>query len=82
MQHENAAPDLIVADYRLPNGLTGLQLVESLRQRFDVKIPAVVLTGDISSTTLREIANRGCHLLSKPIKLSELRRVIQSMLTA
>ena len=52
-------PDLVVADYNLPNGLNGLQVVAGLRETFGHEVPAIILTGDISTETLREIAEAG-----------------------
>ena len=52
-------PDLVIADYNLPNGLNGLQIVAGLRETLGHEIPAIILTGDISTDTLREIAERG-----------------------
>ena len=52
-------PDLIVADYDLPQGLNGLQVVAGLRETLGREVPAVILTGDISTSTLREIAQGG-----------------------
>ena len=50
-------PDLVVADYNLPNGLNGQQAVAGLREAFNHDGPAIILTGDISDRhTLREIA--------------------------
>src|SRR5512133_705120 len=49
-------PDLVVADYNLPKGLNGLQVVAGLRETLGDEVPAVILTGDISTDTLREIA--------------------------
>ena len=49
-------PDLVVADYNLPKGLNGLQVVAGLRETLGHEIPAIILTGDISTDTLREIA--------------------------
>jgi len=42
-------PDLVVADYNLPKGLNGLQVVDGLRETLGHEIPAVILTGNISS---------------------------------
>ena len=73
-------PDLIVADYNLPRGLNGLQVVASLRETLGREIPAIILTGDISTDTLREIA-RGGHLhLNKPVKARELIDLIRRCL--
>ncbi|HEX4650077.1 MAG TPA: response regulator, partial [Granulicella sp.] len=75
-------PDLVIVDYNLPKGLNGLQVVAGLRQTLDYEVPAVILTGDISTDTLREIAH-GDHLhLNKPVKAKELTDLIQSRLAA
>ena len=73
-------PDLVVADYNLPKGLNGLQVVAGLRETLGHEIPAIILTGDISTDTLREIA-RGGHLhLNKPVKARELIDLIRRCL--
>jgi two-component system, chemotaxis family, CheB/CheR fusion protein len=71
-------PDLILADYNLPGGMDGLQAVAKLRTKR--QIPAIILTGDISTSTLRNIALQSCVHLNKPVDLKELRHVIQRML--
>jgi two-component system CheB/CheR fusion protein len=73
-------PDLVIVDYNLPKGLNGLQVVAGLRQTLDYEIPAVILTGDISTDTLREIAHGGHLHLNKPVKGKELTDLIQSHL--
>ncbi len=73
-------PDLVVADYNLPQGLNGIETVAGLRETLGQKVPAVILTGDISTDTLREIA-RGGHLhLNKPVKARELIALIRGCL--
>jgi len=70
-------PDVVVADYNLPKGLNGLQVVAGLREALDREIPAVILTGDISTDALREIAQGGHLHLNKPVKAKELMDLIQ-----
>ena len=74
-------PDLVVADYSLPNGLTGLQVLDGVRETLGREIPAVILTGDISTDTMREITRRGCVHRNKPVRAEELTHLIQSLLT-
>ena len=74
-------PDLVVADYRLPNGLNGLEVVAGVREALGHDIPAVILTGDISTDTMREITRRGCVQRNKPIRAEELTYLIRSLLT-
>ena len=75
-----ARPDLILADYNLPHGMNGLQVAAKLRERFGSQIPVIILTGDISTHTLREIGGQHCVQLNKPVKLRELTEAIQTLL--
>ena len=73
-------PDLVVADYRLPDGLNGLQVVAGVREALGHEIPAVILTGDISTDTTREITRRRCVQRTKPVRAEELTHLIRSLL--
>ena len=73
-------PDLIIADYNLPNGMDGLEVVAKVREQSHNPIPVIVLTGDISTDTLRRIANENCVQLNKPMKPKELTQVIERLL--
>ena len=74
-------PDLVLADYNLPNGMDGLQLAARLRGLSSQgQIPVAILTGDISTDTLREVVRQNCVRISKPVKLDMLAQVIQQLL--
>ena len=73
-------PDLVLADYNLPRGMNGVQVCWKLRQEFDRQIPFIILTGDISTETLRDIALHDCVHLNKPVKLGDLTRAIEKLL--
>ena len=73
-------PDLVLADYNLPNGMNGVQVAHRLRQELHREIPFIVLTGDISIETLRDIALHDCVHLHKPVKLKDLTRAIEKLL--
>ncbi len=75
------APDLVVADYNLPGDLTGIELIAKLRKSLQHEIPALVLTGDISTDTLHAIDRAGCAHLYKPTEAEELTQEIQALLT-
>jgi two-component system CheB/CheR fusion protein len=75
-----APPDLILTDYNLPGAMNGVALVNVLRTRCARALPAIIITGDIGSVTVRDIADHGCMQLNKPMKLSELTSAIQSLL--
>src|SRR5207253_5692601 len=75
-------PDVIIADYNLPGDLTGAEVIARLRGSLRREIPAIILTGDISSDTLRKIAQAGCVHLSKPTEPETLTQQIQGFLAA
>ena len=72
-------PDMVIVDYNLPRGATGLQLIARLREMCGDDLPVLILTGDISSDNLRNIALQNCAKLSKPAKLEELQQAIQRL---
>ena len=49
-------PDLVLADYNLLNSMSGIQASQKLRQELNRNLPFVILTGDISTKALRDIA--------------------------
>jgi two-component system CheB/CheR fusion protein len=74
-------PDLILTDFNLPNGMDGLQASAKLREKLHRKTPVIILTGDISTGTSREIALQKYVKLNKPVKLKELMQAIQELIT-
>jgi len=72
-------PDLMLTDFNLPNGMNGLQTIAKLREELHRKTPVIILTGDVSTGTSREIARQDCVKLDKPVKLKELTQVIQRL---
>ena len=80
--HAPVRPDLILADYNLPHGMNGVAVTVELRTRLQFAIPAIVLTGDISTATLLDIAQHDCAHLSKPVHLAALTQAIEHALLA
>jgi len=73
-------PDLILADFNLPNDMDGLQLARKVQQTQGRAIPVIILTGDISTNALREITADHCRQLNKPVKLEKLTEAVQQLL--
>ncbi|KAA0577003.1 PAS domain S-box protein [Azospirillum sp. B21] len=73
-------PDVILADYRLPEGTTGLMVMDMVRRRLSRDVPGVLLTGDTSADRLREAAGAQCALLHKPIQPNRLRDTLSAAL--
>jgi len=73
-------PDLVLADYNLPNGMNGKQLILARRDAMGCPLPAIILTGDISSAALRDSALAFSLPLQTPVKLAELKGAIEGPL--
>ncbi len=74
-------PDVILADYNLPNGANGLEVIAKLRSMLGHEVKVIIVTGDISTETIRNVAKTKCIQMNKPMRLLELNEAIQHMLT-
>lgn len=72
-------PDLVIADYNLPNGRNGAELARLLRRK-NALLPVIILTGDISASTRNLIAGEGLTQMNKPVSAEELEVQTQAML--
>jgi DNA-binding response OmpR family regulator len=43
------SPDLLITDFHLRSGETGLQVISKVRERFGSNIPVILLSGDTSN---------------------------------
>jgi CheY-like chemotaxis protein len=60
-------PDLIVADFRLDGGASGIEAIGTLRDELGVRIPALVVSGDTSLAAAQAVRAAGIALLPKPV---------------
>jgi signal transduction histidine kinase/ActR/RegA family two-component response regulator len=70
---QDDVPDLIISDYHLANGRTGIATIEWLRGELAAPIPAFLISGDTDPATLHEAKVKGFHLLHKPVDPMALR---------
>jgi signal transduction histidine kinase len=73
-------PDLIISDYHLPEGKSGIGAIERVRSAFCTPIPAFLITGDTNPEALREARANGYHLLHKPVPPMALRAMLNQIL--
>jgi two-component system CheB/CheR fusion protein len=81
VDHGGMRPDLVIVDFNLPRGLTGLQVMARLRETLAPGVPALVLTGDISTETIREIAAQGYDHRTKPLMSEDLAHLVRRLLS-
>jgi CheY-like chemotaxis protein len=71
------APDLLLVDYRLPQGRTGIDALVALRARWPARtLPAIVITGSSLGGHEDEAVTHDYHLLIKPVLPNKLRAMI------
>jgi PAS domain S-box-containing protein len=67
-----ARPDVIVSDFQLRGGQTGIGVVGSVRSRLAAAVPVVFLTGDTARSELTDSPLPASIVLSKPVQADEL----------
>jgi signal transduction histidine kinase len=76
------SPDLIISDFHLDQGLSGMDAIKGIREAVDADVPAFLVTGDILPDRLHEARIAGFHLLHKPVSPMALRAMISRLLLA
>ena len=76
----NQSPDLIISDYQLSDGQTGIEAIEELRKSLNLPIPAFLISGDTAPERVREARTSGYHLLHKPVRPRALRAMLSKFL--
>ena len=71
-------PAMIVADYRLREGRTGVEAIRDIYGVCGVRVPAVVLTGDTDPARIAEVQRSGHRLIHKPISAPMLREILNT----
>lgn len=74
------SPDVIVSDFRLAGGCSGVEAIASLRRAFGAQIPALLITGDTAAETIQAIDASGLPVLHKPLRPAKLRAMLSHLL--
>ncbi len=80
MTERRFTPDVVVADYRLGEGMTGVEAVLAVRRVLGRSVPAVMVTGDTAPERIQEVHASGIGILHKPYGAEELRQHLSHLL--
>jgi signal transduction histidine kinase len=72
-------PDLIISDYHLASGKTGIGAIQQINTAFGSSIPAILISGDTAPEPLRDATDSGYILLHKPVDPMRLRTVMHEL---
>ncbi len=72
-------PDLVISDYDLGQGVTGVEMIEMLRRRLG-DIPALIISGSSTERTRNQVREAGYMLLHKPVRPVQLRSALIALM--
>ncbi|MCG9679218.1 PAS domain-containing hybrid sensor histidine kinase/response regulator [Vibrio sp. Isolate24] len=73
---EEWLPDVILSDYRLDNGRTGLEVLQQCRLRLGDSFKGVIISADRTNDMMEGIKSNGFSFIPKPVKPLKLRAVL------
>jgi CheY-like chemotaxis protein len=73
-------PEVIVCDYRLRAGDTGIEAIRLIRMAAACPVPAILVTGDTAPEVLRAANENGLAVLHKPVSPVKLRALLAHLL--
>ncbi len=79
LRKQDLLPDVILSDYRLRAGQSGIEAIQAITREFGA-IPAALITGDTASDSLKEAAISHHELMHKPLNPMRLKSVLCRML--
>lgn len=74
---EHQLCDLILADYHLDNGKTGIELVVAVREIWGNETPAIINSADPDELLREQAVEINAHFIPKPLKSGALKRLIK-----
>jgi CheY-like chemotaxis protein len=80
LAEQNKRPQIIISDYHLTGGKSGIEAIERMRGIFAEPIPAFLISGDTSPERLRDARVKGYYLLHKPVQPMRLRALLTQFL--
>jgi CheY-like chemotaxis protein len=73
-------PSLLIVDYRLGPGATGVDVARTLLHAWGAAIPILIISGESSEGELGRIRDSGFPFLQKPVPPAKLRSLLTHLL--
>jgi len=72
--------DLLLFDYHLDYGVTGVEVASQLAAHFSLQAPVLIYSADQQQSTREQALDAGFHFMLKPLKPANLKRLLQRLL--
>jgi len=76
----HAEADLMIADYHLDNGCTGIDVVETVNARRASPLPTLMITANYSNELKQQVRELGHMLMHKPVRPMKLKTAMCHMI--
>ena len=80
LREADATPDVILSDYRLTGGQTGVDAIRELRAQYGADLPALIVSGDGSGLARADLGDLRVNVLRKPVPAALLRQQLAELL--
>lgn len=77
---EEGSPDLLLTDYHLANGETGVEVITALRNMLGPGVKAVLMTGDAAHVLRDLTGDPRVRIAGKPVNAAELLQMMRLLL--
>ncbi len=74
--------DLLITDYHLSDGETGLTVIAAMRETLDQGLKTLLITGDTSSVICKIPQDPNLRIISKPVDADEMLNLVEVLLGA
>lgn len=71
---------LIISDYQLNEQLNGIKVIEIIRERLNLFIPAIIITGNTNPIILKKFKKHNIQYLYKPIEPLYLKKILTELI--
>ncbi|WP_095499251.1 PAS domain-containing hybrid sensor histidine kinase/response regulator [Paraferrimonas haliotis] len=78
---KGVAPQIILADYQLDDGLNGLDAMVDIRARYGAEIPGVLITANTNKRLVEKVESLGFRYMAKMVRPAALRALMSSLLS-
>jgi signal transduction histidine kinase len=75
-------PDVMLVDFRLREGQSGVQAIRAIREFCGHAVPAAIITGDSDPDHLHEAKDEGFPIMLKPLAAAKLRALLSNLTSA
>jgi protein-histidine pros-kinase len=81
-KHLTVPPQLIISDFHLLDGSTGVEAVAAIRDELASNIPAFIVSGDTSKMVQDAKSTSNCLIMNKPVNTDRLLNAARSAIVA